>query len=62
MEVIMNSSKTPTVEKTMLPLRLPPELYKKIRNKVNLKKEDVRGYSINEYLTELIIKDLEGNK
>ncbi len=58
----MNNSKVPTVEKTMLPLRLPPELYKKIRNKVNLKKEDIRGYSINEYLTELITKDLEGEK
>ena len=58
----MNSSKTPTAEKTMLPLRLPPELYRKVRKKVNLKKEDVRGYSINEYLTERITKDLEGNK
>ena len=58
----MNNSKIPTVEKTMLPLRLPPELYKEIRRKVNIKKEDVRGYSINEYLTELIVKDLEGNK
>ncbi len=58
----MNNSKVPTDEKTMLPLRLLPELYKKIRNKVNLKKEDIRGYSINEYLTELITKDLEGEK
>ena len=55
----MNSSKIPTVEKTMLPLRLPPELYKKLRDKVNQKKDDKRGYSINEYLTELIINDLE---
>lgn len=54
----MNSSKIPTVEKTMLPLRLPPELYKKLRDKVNQKKDDKRGYSINEYLTELIINDL----
>lgn len=58
----MNSSKIPTVEKTMLPLRLPPELYKKLRDKVNQKKDDKRGYSINEYLTELIISDLEGEK
>ncbi len=56
----MNSSKIPTVEKTMLPLRLPPELYKKLRDKVNQKKDAKRGYSINEYLTELIISDLEG--
>lgn len=58
----MNNSKVPTVEKTMLPLRLPPELYKKIRSKVNQKKEDIRGYSINEYLTELIVRDLGGEK
>lgn len=58
----MNSSKIPTVEKTMLPLRLPPELYKKLREKVNQKKDDKRGYSINEYLTELIMSDLEGKK
>ena len=55
----MNISKIPTVEKTMLPLRLPPELYKKLRDKVNQKKDDKRGYSINEYLTELITNDLE---
>jgi hypothetical protein len=55
----MNSSKIPTIEKTMLPLRLPPELYRKLRDKVNQKKDDKRGYSINEYLTELIINDLE---
>ncbi len=56
----MNNSKVMTAEKIMLPLRLPPEVYKRVRNKVNLKKEDVRGYSINEYLTELITRDLEG--
>ena len=58
----MNRSKIPTTEKTMLPLRLPPDLYKKLREKVNKKKDDKRGYSINEYLTELIINDLEGKK
>ena len=56
----MNNSKTPTAEKTMLPLRLSPEIYKKIRDKVNKKKDEKRGYSINEYLTELIVHDLEG--
>ena len=54
----MNRSKTLSVEKTVFPLRLSPELYKKVRKKVNLKKEDIRGYSINEYLTELVMKDL----
>lgn len=54
----MNNSKVSTQEKVMLPLRLPPEVYQKVRNKVNAKKDDVRGYSINEYLTELVMKDL----
>ena len=58
----MNSTKTPTNDKTVLPLRLPPELYNKMRKKVNKKKDKVRGYSINEYLTELITKDLEVKK
>lgn len=55
----MNKSKVKTDQKTMLPLRLPPDLYNKIRKKVYIKKEKVRGYSINEYITELIIKDME---
>lgn len=55
----MNSTKVPTVEKIMLPLRLPPEIYKKVIYKVNKKKEKTRGYSINQYLTELIEKDVK---
>ncbi len=55
----MNNSQVKTDEKTMLPLRLPPDLYNKIRKKVYIKKEKNRGYSINEYITELIIKDME---
>ena len=58
----MNTSKVSTQEKIILPLRLPPEIYQKIRKKVNTKKDKVRGYSINEYLTELVIKDLEGKR
>ena len=54
----MNSSKVSTQEKVMLPLRLPPDVYQKVRRKVNTKKDDIRGYSINEYLTELVMKDL----
>lgn len=55
----MNNSKVSTQEKIMLPLRLPPEVYQKLRKKVNAKKDEIRGYSINEYLTELVQKDLE---
>ena len=58
----MNKSDVISYEKVMLPLRLPPELYQKVREKVYLEKENNRGYSINEYLTELIAKDLEGKK
>lgn len=54
----MNNSKVSTQEKVMLPLRLPPDVYQKVRRKVNTKKDDIRGYSINEYLTELVMKDL----
>lgn len=54
----MNNSKVSTNEKVMLPLRLPPEVYQKVRRKVNAKKDDIRGYSINEYLTELVMNDL----
>ena len=54
----MNNSKVSTQEKVMLPLRLPPDVYQKVRRKVNAKKDDTRGYSINEYLTELVMKDL----
>ena len=54
----MNNSKVSTQEKVMLPLRLPPDVYQKVRRKVNAKKDDIRGYSINEYLTELVMKDL----
>ena len=54
----MNNSKISTREKVMLPLRLPPDVYQKVRKKVNAKKDDVRGYSINKYLTELVMNDL----
>ena len=55
----MNNSDIETVEKVMLPLRLHPKLYKKITKKVNKKKETVRGYSINQYITELIEQDFK---
>ena len=58
----MNKSDVITYEKVMLPLRLPPELYQKVREIVYLEKDKNRGYSINEYITELIRSDLEGRK
>lgn len=56
----MNNTKTPTAEKKIFPLRLPPDLYKKVRNEVQ--KEKDKGnyfYSINDYLTEIIEKELK---
>ena len=55
----MNKSSTPTYEKIMIPLRLPPEIYSRMMDEVQKKKKDERGYSVNQYLTEILIKDLE---
>lgn len=57
----MNNTKTPTVEKKIFPLRLPPDLYKKVRNEVQKEKDKGNyAYSINDYLTEIIEKELKG--
>ncbi len=58
----MNKSNTPTYEKIMIPLRLPPEIYSRMMDEVQRKKKEERGYSINQYLTDILIKDLEGKK
>ena len=55
----MNKTNTPTYEKIMIPLRLPPEIYSQMMDEVQRKKKDERGYSVNQYLTELLTKDLE---
>jgi len=58
----MNDSGVLTYEKVMLTFRLSPELYNQMRKKVNIKKDEVRSYSINQYLTELVMKDLAKKK
>ena len=58
----MNKSNTPTYEKIMIPLRLPPEIYHRMMDEVQRKKKDERGYSVNQYLTEILTKDLEEKK
>ncbi len=58
----MNKSNTQTYEKIMIPLRLPPEIYSRMMDEVQRKKKEERGYSINQYLTDILIKDLEGKK
>ena len=59
--VFMNNSGTPTYEKILIPVRLPPEIYEKVMERVHLKKKKHRGYSMNQYLTELLCKDLKDN-
>ena len=57
----MNKSKTPTSEKIGIPLRLEPKLYEKMMDRVQKKKKERRGYSINQLLTELLEKELKEN-
>lgn len=58
----MKEKDIPTKEKVMIPLRISDELYKKIRDKVNKKKDISRGYSINKYISELIEDNIEEEK
>ena len=54
----MNKSQTPTSEKIGIPLRLEPELYEKMMDRVQKEKKNQRGYSVNQLLTELLEKEL----
>lgn len=59
----MNNTKTPTAEKVMFPLRLPPDMYNKIRKIVYEKqKNGDYGYSINDCFTEIIENGLKEKK
>ena len=58
----MNKSDTPTKEKISIPLRLPPEIYEQMMEAVQKKKKKERGYSVNQYLTEILAKDLKEKK
>lgn len=55
----MREKDIPTKEKITIPLRISDELYKKVRIKVNKKKDNTRGYSINKYIAELIESNIE---
>ena len=55
----MNKWNTPTYEKIMIPLRLPPEIYEQMMEVGQKKKKKERGYSVNQYLTEILSKDLK---
>ena len=58
----MNKSKTPTSEKIGIPLRLEPKLYEKMMDRVQKKKKEQRGYSVNQLLTELLENELKEKK
>ena len=55
----MNNTETPTMQKVAIPLRLPQELYRAMMELVHKRKRDVRGYSVNQYLTELLEAELK---
>ena len=57
----MNKSDTPTKHKIPIPLRLSPELYDKLVETVQRKKKGERGYSINQYITEILESELKEN-
>lgn len=54
----MNNCGTPTYEKVLIPVRLPPEIYAEVMELVHQQKKTHRGYSMNQYLTELLLRDL----
>ncbi len=54
----MNKTDTSANDMKRFVLRLPPEVYTKVWQKVVDKKQDAPGYSINQYITELVLKDL----
>ena len=58
----MNKSGIPTKQKVMIPLRIPMELYTEMVEAVHTAKKDDRGYSMNQYLTELLEKDLKAKR
>ena len=58
----MNKSNTPSAEKRIYTLRLSPEVYRRVQNKVFIEKEDNHNLSINEYITQLITKDLNSSE
>ncbi len=58
----VNKTGVATHSKQKFVLRIPPELYAEIWKKVIDRKTKNPGYSINEYLTDLINQDLKGKR
>lgn len=58
----MNKTKTPTAKKITFPLRLPPDIYQKVRGRVQKEKDKGNyAYSINDFLTEIIEEKMKEN-
>ena len=57
--ISVNKSNTPTLEKRKFTLRLSPEVYRQVQNKVFVEKAENHNLSINEYITQLITADLK---
>ncbi len=56
----MNTNTTPTADKFMIPLRVPAEVYLAMVLKVRQVKDTrQRSYSFNQYISELVEKDLK---
>ena len=55
----MNKSAIPTKQKISIPLRLPPKLYEQMMELIHERKKEDRGYSVNQYLSEILAKDLK---
>ena len=58
----MNKSAIPTKQKISIPLRLPPEIYEQMMELIHERKKEERGYSVNQYLTEILANDLKEKK
>lgn len=58
----MNNSDVSTYEKIMIPLRLSPNVYQRVLERVQEEKKKQRGYSINQFVTSIIERELEENK
>ena len=55
----MNTFDIKTKEKVMVPLRIPADLYQGITMIIREEKDNGnRGYSMNQYLSELLEKDI----
>ena len=59
----MTENEKKIAAKETFPLRLPPDTYRKVRDRVQKEKDKGNyAYSINDFLTEIIEKELKEKK